>query len=511
MAGLQTLDWMVVVVYATTVVGWGVVASRRQKSTTDFFLGGRNLAWPLVGISILATAFSASSLLGGPGEAFGHGLLWLQLQLGDLLAILAVCFLFIPFYQALRSTTAYEYLEFRFGAMARVLASLLFQLQVLFRVGVLVYGPALALSTITGIDVQIAIVAVGVVALAYTSLGGMTAVVWTDVLQLAVVIGGVILSCVVVTRGIPGGLSEAFELAAADGRTRIVDVGQSWQSVRSIAGAVIGYGILSLSVAGTNQQPVQRYLSCSSTRDAQKAALTGWAVGAFVTVVTMLLGVLLYAYYKVHLGELPTQISDDAVFPHFVATRLPAGLAGLIVSAIFAAAMSSLDSALHSLTTSSVVDFYERFFRPGRSDEHYFRVTRWVLLAWGIAGIGAGLYVAGKGSLLAMAVRYVGYFAGPVLGLFLLGILTERTNGRGAVVGVATAFLTVIVAVNFERWTGTPFPIGGIWITALGCTVTLLVGGLASRAWPAPSDEQLDGLCLRRRQRQLRTEGDSSL
>lgn len=495
---LSTPDILVVIGYAGAVIGLGVLASRKQGGTGDYFLGGRRLPWPLIGASILATAFSAASLLGGPGEAFGHGLLWMQLQLGDLLAILVVCWLFLPFYQSLNATTAYEYLERRFGPGARSLAAALFQMQVLFRLGVLLYGPALALSVVTGLDVRIAIVAVGVVALVYTLLGGMAAVVWTDLLQLVVVVLGVGLTAWFAVRGIPGGMGEALSIAGAEGRLRWVDLSISPASVRSLAGAVIGYGVLSLSVAGTNQQPVQRYLSCEGVGAARKAALMGWAVGAFVTLITLGLGVLLFAYYQVHPTRLPEGAAADAVFPHFMSQALPPGVVGLLAAAIFAAAMSSLDSALHSLSTSSVVDFYRRHIRPDRDDLHYLRVARLLVAVWGALGIAAGLYVADRGSLLSMAVRYVGYFAGPILGIFLLGMLDPRSTERGAVSGLVLAFAAVLLNVNASTLFGSPSPLGGIWNAALGTTVTLLVGSSVSRLGPSPRPEQLEGLVRRR-------------
>jgi SSS family solute:Na+ symporter len=486
----------VVAAYAAVVIGLGLVAGRRQRGTGDFFLGGRGLPWPLVGVSILATAFSAASLLGGPGEAYEHGLLWLQLQIGDLLAILVVCWLFIPFFRGLELTTAYEYLERRFGPSARTVATLLFHLQVLFRTGVLVYGPALALSTITGIDVRVAIVGVGAIAIAYTLLGGITAVVWTDALQLVVIVLGVGLCAAVAVSAHPQGLTGSLDLAAREGRLRLVDLSQSASSVRSLAGAILGYGILSLSVAGTNQQPVQRYLSCRSVGEARRAALLGWGVGAFVTVITLFLGVLLFAFYRGSAGDVPA--SADAIFPHFVSTQLPAGVAGLLVAAIFAAGMSSLDSALNSMATASVVDIYRRFLNPSGEDRHYLRAARVMTFVWGVVGILAGLYVAGRGSLLAMAVRYVGYFAGPVLGLFLLGFLTRRTNGRGALAGVTVSFAFVVLAINAPRLFGTTAPVSGIWIAAWGTAVCVTVGRLASQLWPAPDPERIRGLVVSR-------------
>lgn len=495
-AALAAADWWVLVAYAAAVVGLGLLAQRRQGGGEHFFLGGRDLPWTLVGASILATAFSASSLLGGPGEAWQHGLLWLQLQLGDLLAIVVVALLFIPFFRGLSLTTAYEYLERRFGPRTRTLAALLFQAQVLLRAGLLVYGPALALSTLTGIGLRECIVAVGVVATAYTLMGGITAVVWTDVLQLVVVLAG-LGGCVAVVAGaMPGGLGGALASAQEAGRLAVVDPDAAWSSVRSLPGAVIGYGLLSLSVAGTNQQPVQRYLACRDVRDAQRAAFLGWGVGLLVTLLTLGLGALLFAFY-LGPGALPEGLEPDAIFPHFVATQLPAGLAGLLVAAIFAAAMSSLDSALNSLATSSVVDLHARV-DPRGADEHWrLSRARWHTLAWGALAIAAGLYVAGRGGLLAMAVRYMGYFAGPMLGLFLLGFLAPRVGERAALAGLGGSFAVVALAVNLPRVVPS-LPPPGIWACAIGA-VAMVVAGLAARGLdPPPGPGARDGLILRR-------------
>ncbi len=501
MQSLHLLDWLVLALYAAIVVALGAMARRRQSNTTEYFLGGRDLPWFLVGASILATAFSAASLLGGPGEAFENGLLWLQLQIGDGLAFFVVAFLFIPFYRGIKLRTAYEYLERRFGPAARTLATLLFQLQLVFRAGVLVYGPSLALATITGIDVQLAIVAVGIIAIVYTMLGGITAVVWTDALQLGVVLVGLGISAIAIAAAMPGGFRGAFEIAGEAGRLQILDPEAPWTSIRSLAGAIGGYGILALSVAGTNQQPVQRYLSCRSVPEAQRAAILGWGIGLVVMCVTLLTGALLFAFYQVHAADLPAGTTGDAVFPHFIVTQLPIGVAGLLVAAIFAAAMSSLDSALNSLATASVVDIYQRFFKRTESDAHYLRAAHLLTVFWGVLGIAAGIYVAGRGGLLEMAVRYTNYFAGPVLGIFLLGVLTRRTTGVGAVTGMVVAYGVLILLANAEAWIGWSPPAGGIWLAAEGCLITLVVGYGVSLAGARPRPEQLAGLTVKDRAR----------
>jgi solute:Na+ symporter, SSS family len=488
MQNLDLVDLAVVAFYGLIVVGLGVWAGRRQSSVESYFLAGRNLPWPLVGASILATAFSAASLLGAPGEAFSHGMLWLQLQVGDLLAIGVVIALFVPALRGRRLTTAYEFLEERFDHRLRLAASILFQGQVLLRTGILVYGPALALATLVGMELRWAIVLVGVVAMFYTVLGGITAVVWTDALQLVVIVVGLLLCILRISQGVEGGLAQAWSTAAEAGRLRVVDPSQSWHSVRSVAGAVLGYGLLSLSVAGTNQQPVQRYLTCRSVRDAQLAAFTGWSVGFLVTGLTLTLGVLLFAFYRQSGAALPTDLAPDAVFPHFIAHELPPGVVGLLVAAIFAAAMSSLDSALNSLATASVHDIVGRYRPRALEPQAQLRLARALTLGWGVLAIGAALYVAGQGTLLALAVRYMGYFAGPMLGLFLLALLAPRVSSSAALAGVTLAFTAVLgweLAARQGWVTGL-----GIWACAGGTLLTMAIA--LALSWIRPATDRCD-------------------
>ena len=484
MSSLHPVDVAVLVGYVAVVVGIGILAERRQRNRDDFFLGGRALPWPLVGVSILATAFSATSLLGGPGGAFTHGLLWLQLQIGDLLGVALVVWLLVPALRGKNLTTAYEFLEERFDVRVRVLASVLFQLQVVLRAGVLVYGPALALSTLTGWSLEATIVGVGILATLYTVMGGITAVVWTDALQLVVIVAG-LAGCVwTVAADLAAtghdGLGHALRVAAEAGRTQVVDAGQPLTSPRSFLGAVFGYGLLALAVSGTNQQTVQRYLSCRSVADARRAAWLGWAVGLFVTCATLFVGVALYGFYHSGSFGLPDGLAADAVLPHFVATRLAPGVAGLLVAAILAAAMSSLDSALSSLATATSVDL----LRPIGDDRAALRRARLVTVAWGVVAILAALLLAGRGTLLALGVRVMGWFAGPVLALFLLALLRRPPAARAALVGGATGFAVVLWVAAPGPWPSPGNP--GIWTTAVGALVTALAtlaldrGGLGS-------------------------------
>jgi SSS family solute:Na+ symporter len=480
MRSLHPLDIVVLLAYVGVVVAIGVITQRRQHGRDDFFLGGRSLPWPLVGVSILATAFSATSLLGGPGEAFSHGLLWLQLQLGDLLGVALVVLLLVPALRGKNLTTAYEFLAHRFDGRVRVLASVLFQLQVVLRAGVLVYGPALALATLTGWPLAGTIVGVGILATLYTVLGGITAVVWTDALQLVVIAAGLIGCVVTVAADLAGaglgGLGHALGVAAEAGRAQVVDLEQPLTSPRSLPGAVLGYGLLALAVSGTNQQTVQRYLSCRSVAEARRAAWLGWAVGLGVTAATLFVGMALYGFYHGGAFDLPADIAADAVLPHFVATRLAPGVAGLLVAAILAAAMSSLDSALSSLATATSVDL----LGPAGSDRAELRRARAITLAWGAVAIAAALLLAGRGTLLALGVRVMGWFAGPVLALFLLALLPRPPRPGAALLGGAVGFAAVVFLTVPGPWPAPGDP--GIWTTAVGAAATAVLALVADRA-----------------------------
>lgn len=473
---LHVADLLVLVGYAVTVLILGWIAHRRQSSTDDYFLGGRRLPWIIVGASILATAFSASSLLGGPGEAFHHGLLWLQLQIGDLLAVAIVVRFFVPALRGRELTTAYEFLEQRFDVRVRWLSSALFQLQVLFRAGILVYGPALALSTLTGVDLAPTILVVGLIAGAYTVLGGLTAVVWTDALQVGVVVAGLAAVLLSIHAGMDGGILEAFQHAGDAGRMRVVDAAAPLNSPRSVPGAILGYGILALSVFGTNQQTVQRYLSCRSVAEARRAAWLGWALGFAITALTLVVGVALFGYYHVRSGALPDDLAADAILPFFVAAELPPGVAGLLVAAILAAAMSSLDSALSSLATTFEVDFLSRA-RPA-SDANRLRRARRLTLVAAVLATGAALALAGRGTLLALGVRVMGWFAGPVLAVFILALRERRPTPTVVLVAGAIGTLVVLVASMPGPWPDFLRP--GIWSAALGLVVTLACAAIGA-------------------------------
>ncbi len=483
---MHPVDLLIVALYGGAVVAIGFAAQKKQKTSADYFLGGGRMAWWAVGISILATSFSSTALVGGVGFGYEHGLFYAGLQLGDLLGFGIVCLVFMRWFHGRSYTTAYEFLEERLGPWARSLASLLFILQTLVRTGLLVYAPALVLATLLGWPIEAAIAVTAVAAIAYSSFGGIAAVVWTDLIQVIVIIVAVVASLALVASDLPS-VEEAVTHAAETGRLDVFR-DKPWNTGFSLPWILVAYGVLSLQVAGTNQQAVQRYLACADLRAARKAAMTGWAVGAVVVVLTLVLGVAIQAWHAVLPEALPGDLKGDQVIAAFIERRLPPGLAGLLIAAIFAASMSSLDSAIHSLSTALTVDFLRRFGRNQDRRRELVR-ARFATVVFGLVALGVAIYTArapdARGLLEDMIV-WLGYFAGPFVGLFLLAMTTRRVSQAGACGAVLAAFAAQAACVGWDLPARLALE-GGLhrlWYAPASLLLTLLLGLLSGLVWP---------------------------
>jgi solute:Na+ symporter, SSS family len=486
-------DWIVLAAYIAAIVAIGAWANRRQTSTEAYFLGNRSIRWWAAGLSIIATSFSAASILGIPGYAFAADMWYLQYTIGDILAAVVVALLFIPFFHRVRGlTTAYEYLEARFDLKTRLLGSTLFSLSVLLRAGTLLFGAALLFSAVVPTNlipgltgVEEAVVIFGIIAIVYTVLGGVSAVIWTDVIQFTIMSLGIVAAIAVVVLGTPGGLETAFAEAGRAGKLDVINVEEPFAG-RGLVTGIFGYGLLAMSLFGTNQQPVQRYMTVKQPREAQQALILGVGAGAFGVLLSLLLGVFLFIFYQHHPALLPADLTPDQVMPHFVNTQVPPVLTGLLVAAVFAAAMSSLDSALNSLSAALTVDFLARF-RPDVTDAQRLTFAKVVVVTAGVLGIGIGIYSARtEAPLIDLILTFMGFFAGGLLGLFLLGMLTKRANGHGAFTGAIAGTLVVLMVTEnpfplprlYALWGTEPIPF--IWSTAVGLVVTLVVGYVVS-------------------------------
>lgn len=474
----QTLDFIVLGLYLAVMVAVGIHFARREKSTEDFFLAGRKIPWWAAGLSIFGTQLSAITFMAIPAIAYGTN--WSRfvgsLMLLPILVLVIICFL--PLFRGLRITTAYEYLEARFSLAPRLLASALFVLFQLGRMGIVLLLPAIALSAVTGIDTYLCIALMGVLATIYTALGGISAVIWTDVLQVVVLIGGALL-CLLVAINETGGLSSALEVARAADKFHMFDWRFSLTDMVAWV-LIVGFAFTNLVPYTTDQTVIQRYLT---TRDETEARRSLW-LNFLITIPTGLLffglGTALFVYYQSRPDALATVPEKaDQLVPWFVISALPSGIAGLIVAGIFAAAMSSLDSSMNSISTAIVNDFVDRL---GRKDTSRNRLTlaRTLTVILGLVGTGTAMVLA------TFEIRYmfdffqkvIGLFGGSLAGVFILAAFTRRANTRGAVAGLLTGgALTLLVAFTTEVHFLLYAAIG-----TLGCVITGYLTSLLSTA-----------------------------
>ncbi len=472
------LDYLVLALYLALMLAVGVYFARREKSTEDFFLAGRKIPWWAAGLSIFGTQLSAITFMAIPATAYGSDWRRIVGQLMLLPVLLIVIHSFLPLFRRLEVTTAYEFLEARFSLAVRLLASAIFILFQLGRMGIVLLLPAIALSAVTGIDTYLCIALMGVLATIYTTLGGISAVIWTDVLQVVVLIGGALL-CLAVAIVDVGGVGPMVEAAMASEKLHIFD--WEWGATDMVAWVlIVGFFFTNLVPYTTDQTVIQRYLT---TRDQGQAAKSLW-LNLVITIPTGLLffglGTALFVYYSAHPGE-QAQLPEkaDQLVPWFVVTHLPTGVAGVVVAGIFAAAMSSLDSSMNSISTAVVNDFVGRLQQPGKV-RNYLGLARVLTVVLGVVGTGAAMFLATYEIkyLFDFFQKVLGLFGGSLAGVFLLAVFSRRTNAVGALVGlISGAALTIAVAfltdLNFLLYAA----IGNLGCVIIGYTTSLFIGG----------------------------------
>ena len=471
------VDWLVVGVYGAFVVAVGMLSKKKQEDADDYLLDGGRLPWRAIEISLIATSFSSLSLLGMTGLAYTTRFRWFQLQLGDLLGITIVSLVFLPFFAARKQTTAYEFLEARFGRPSRWVASAMFHVLVLARAGLLLYATAAAGAALLGIQDQLPLVilTVGIAAIAYSAVGGLGAVVWTDTVQLALVFIGVGACFAIAVNQLPGGFADIVAWFDQMEGPAFIDTSTDLGTQPTLLSCVVAYGVLALSVFGTNQQTVQRYLACRDLSEARRAAFLGWAVGAVVVFLTMGLGIAIAAVYQG--ADLPPNGELAAFMRDFV----PPGLTGVLIAAILAASMWSMDSAIHSMATASLVDFVEPLRKhPFRSDAARLRAARGLTVLHGVLAVVAAFYASTQGeNVIQVLVRWLALLSGPILGLFLLGMLTRRPRQGAALGGLAAGYF-VAAALNFGPTAVDPEVLRPIWTAPLALAATLVVAAVVA-------------------------------
>lgn len=470
--GFTALDWGVLILYLVATAALGAWLGRGQQNLRDYFLGGRNLPWGLVCLSIVATETSTLTFIGAPAIAYAGDLTFLQVAIGYILGRILVSLLLIPAYFRGEIETAYEVL-LRLGRRVRNFSAALFQVNRALADGVRLYATALVLSVAIEISVLGTIAVIGIITVIYTLYGGLVSVVWNDAIQLVIYVGGALLAAWLLLGAIPGGWSEVASAAAAEHKFRMFNLSLDWAQPFTILGGLVGGAFLTFATHGTDQMMVQRYLACRRRRDSQKALITsGFLVlGQFFLFLTI--GVLLFVFYRhFPLDEPLTQ--NDRIFPMFIVHHLPPGVTGLIIAAVFAAAMSTLSSSLNSLASSTVNDFYRPFVRPTAGDDHYLRASRVFTLLWGLALVGISLLAQQWGDVLTVGLTITSIVMGSILGIFLLN-LTNRRLPEAMGLASMLAGLLVVLIIHV-----TSIAVAWTWYVLIGTAVTVAVGWLGS-------------------------------
>lgn len=479
---MRALDLVIVFGYLAGVVAAGVFFARRQKTTRQYFLGGRRVPWWAVSGSIVATETSTITFVSVPGIMFARegDFAFLQLVFGYLLGRVAISALLIPSYFRGELLTVYQLLQARFGGAVKALAASLFVVMRTVADGVRLLLTALVLAAVykafsggETLDTVVvsSVLVIGVVMILFTFFGGMEAVIWIEVVQLGIYILGAIAAAAVLLQKIPGGWEATAAIGEAYGKFQLFHFELDLTKPYTFWAGILGGCFLTMSTHGTDQYLVQRYLCTDSPRKARAALLTSGAVVLLQFAGFLLIGLLLFAFYRpFETGA--TALSGDRVFPDFITQHLPAGLSGLVVAAIFAAAMSS---SLNSIAATAVSDLY-RPAVPDRSDRHYLGVSRGLTVLAGIAQIGVALSIRQSArSALDTALSIASLLNGPVLGVFLLGAFSRRAGTPAALAGMG-AGLTAVLALRFAT------PVAWPWYTLVGSLTTLLAGSLAGLA-----------------------------
>lgn len=454
-ASIHFIDYAIIIATFILSIGVGLRFSKKQKDTGNYFTAGGKIPSWAIGMSILATLISSVTFLAYPGE--GYSTNWIRLVQGLMvpLVLVFIVWIIVPLFRKVIRLSAYEYFERRFGFMARLYSSLGFILNHFAKMGTVFYLISLALSGMTGINTAYIILIIGVVVVLITMIGGMEAVIWLDVIQGFLLIVGGMISLGILLFSVEGGPGAIWNVAMENGRIGFGPFDLEFANLTFWVMALNGV-FYAIQKYGTDQTIVQRYLTAKSDKEAVKASLIGVLLSVPVWALFMFIGTALFAYYKIS-GGLPADMISDEVFPHFIITKLPVGVVGLILSALIAAAFSSLDSDLNCLSAICLEDYYLRW-RPNTSQKKQMTLSRIFTVLAGIGAIAVALFyvkVGGKGVLGIIFTLYA-IFSGGIAGMFLLGIFSRKTNKKGIYAGIMASILFTIYALL----TSTPIGVG---------------------------------------------------
>jgi len=466
---------LVLAVYVLAITAFGTWLGRRGRSVKDYFLGGRSVPWWAIAACIVATETSTLTFIGAPGAAYTGNWTFLQLVMGYVIGRLFVAAVFIPAYFRGDLYTSYELLQRRFGSAVRGTSAAIFLMYRTLGDGIRLHAAALVVSVAAGVAEWWCILVLGAAMILYTEEGGVTATIWTDTIQMFVYLAGAVVCLVAVIQLLPDGVAGALAAARAAGKLQVIDTSFDRTRPFTLWAGIIGGGFLTLATHGTDHYLVQRLLVAKSRRD----AAIGLTVSGFLVMAQFVLFLFLGTLFWAHYGGRPFD-SGDKVLPTFVSTELPGGLVGFILAAVVAAALSP---SLNSMASATVRDFYLPYFRPGATDAQQVRVGRIFTVIWGVLQIAVAVAVAAqeRASALQDGLAALSYASGPIVGAFLLGVLTRAANSAGTMTGMIAG---LAVSLSVGRLAPVVFGRPGVawtWNVAIGALVTVVVGLLVSR------------------------------
>ncbi len=473
---MRVLDLAVIILYLVGITWFGAHFRESQKSLKDYFLGGRNAPWWAISFSIVSAETSTLTVIGTPALSFGGNFGFLQVVFGYLLARIVISTLFLPAYFRGEMFTAYELMRIRFGERIRKWTAGMFLLLRALAEGVRVFAISLVISIVLGTGELASIAVIVCLTLFYTFEGGMTAVIWTDVVQMFLYVGGAILSFYVILQLVPGGWAHVTAVAAPLGKFQVLDFSFTptaafFTHTYSFWAGVIGGCFLTTASHGTEQLMVQRLLSARSQSESRAALFSSWFVIFFQFALFLVIGVCLFVYYGDRGMSAPTV--TDRIYPEFIWQHLPHGISGLVIAAILAAAMSNLSAALNSLASTTIMDFYRPIAGTHHPESHFLRLARMSTVVWGAVLFAIALVARHWGSVLQAGLSIASILYGSLLGVFLLGLLTRRTGEIAAMVAMTAGLITMLYVKFYTAiaWT---------WYVVIGTTVTFVIGYLLS-------------------------------
>lgn len=468
--GLNFIDFAIIAVYLLGITLFGMRFRKRQRTLRDYFLAGRDIPWWAISLSIVAAETSTLTIISLPGLAYSTDMTFLQVAMGYIAGRIIISFLLLPHYFRGDLFTAYELIEKRFGSRLGKLTSGLFLLTRAAAEGVRVYAVSIVVSIALGTGEIASIAIITLLTLIYTFEGGLAAVIWTDVVQTVIYVGGTLVGVATIIHYVPGGWSHIHQIAAAGNKLRVFDFTPTFWKPYTFWAGLIGGTFFTIASHGTDQLIVQRLLAARNQRQSALALVLSGIAIFFLFALFLLLGLMLFAYYLLPTSHFGTA---DRIYPTFIITKMPHGISALLIAAILAAAMSNLSAALNSLSSSTILDFYLRL-RPQTPEARKMQLSRLSTVMWAsVLFILAVLSLRSVGRVVEVGLQIASIAYGAMLGVFLLGVLTRRATQNGAMPGMICGFATEVYLWQFTHvpWT---------WWVAIGSLVTFVVGYIAS-------------------------------